>query len=51
METKKSCESTCKHKTGCTKRKLKLESELQAAKTNPKQAKLNFSTNILESFV
>lgn len=30
---------------------VKLERELQAAKTNPKQSKLNFSSKISESFI
>lgn len=51
MENGKSSESTYKHKSGYTKRKLKIERELQAAKTNPKQSKLNFSTKTSESFI
>jgi len=51
MENEKSTESNYKHKSGYTKRKLKLERELQAAKTNPKQSKLNFSSKISESFI
>jgi len=51
MENEKSSKSNYKHKSGYTKRKLKLERELQAAKTNPKQSKLNFSSKISESFI
>ena len=50
MENEKNSESTYKHKSGYTKRKLKLERELQAAKTDPKQSKLNFNITISECF-
>lgn len=37
-----------KHKSGSNKRKLQSERELQAAKNNPNQTKLNFKTKILK---
>lgn len=45
MDNIKSKESY-KHKSGYFKRKLKSEKVLQLAKSNPKQSKLNFSTQI-----
>lgn len=46
MDNTKSIESTYKHKSGYFKCKLKSEKELQFAKSNPKQTKLNFGSKI-----
>jgi len=51
MENEKRSESNYNHKSGYIKLKLKLERELQAAKINPKQSKLNLSPKMSESFI